>query len=85
MVSVGAIFFIMKTRKEQFEKLPAKIRAKAVRYTAIKRGVLERSLKQALVEVCGGFSVLGGAFIFKETEEGHDYWFEISEKYFENE
>ena len=62
----------MKTTKEWFELMPIEIREKALSYTD----------EDSLIRLRDNFQdALGCAFIYKHTEEGHAYWWEISLKY----
>ena len=70
----------LKSRREHLKVLPLQKRLQAMENIR-KVGYFEQSLNYE----CGSFSTLSGIITFKYTKQGHNYWWDIHAKYFENE
>ena len=71
----------MKTRREHLSVLPLQKRLQA--YEAIRElNPYGEGLNYCLNMACDQDSVIGGAFTYARTKQGHDYWCALSTKYF---
>jgi len=68
------------TRREYLQKLPLQKRLQAME--AIRKYAFEGMC--VLSDFTHSDSILGGAFVFKKTKQGHSYWWNINAKYFSN-
>jgi len=67
----------MKTRREHLSILPSKI-VEEIHEEIKKKGLIE---SEVMGRRCDKDSAITGLFIFSETEKGHQYWWNIYEKY----
>lgn len=68
----------MKTIKEHLKKLPLQKRLQAIENIRKQNSDLVFSLNWKT----NTENAISGKFIFCDTKQGHDYWYDINQKYF---
>lgn len=71
----------LKTRREHLKVLPLQKRLQAMENI---RKEAFPSFEKSSIEKHSEYNLLAGCFVFSYTRQGHKYWFDINEKYFQD-